>query len=507
MKEIVVVGLGPGSLVHLSMGVWQILSAGDPLYLRTNRHPVVEELAAHDLRFSTFDYLYEEKRDFQEVYESIVEILLSKVKNDPLIERLVYGVPGHPLAGETTVQLLREKAAGDKEVKITIIPGMSFVDVLLNTLQIDLLSGFTVLDALDLSEETLVPSHHQIFTQVYSRLVAADLKITLLEKYPPEHPVTVIKGAGISGEEKVAQVKLCELDHITWYDHLTSVYISPLVLPIPQSGAVNKELCEYPLDPLAKILDKLLSPEGCPWDKEQNHFSLKSCLVEETYEVIEAIDSRDMEKLKEELGDVLLQVVFHTALAKREGRFDLNEVIAGISSKMLRRHPHVFGATTVQGTADVLKNWEEIKKAEKGNNISAGKIMDKINRSLPALLLAEEVQKKANKVGFDWENVEGPLAKIIEEYQELKEAIAKPGKEEMKRNRIEEELGDLLFAVVNTARFVGVSPETALYGTVRKFIQRFNFIEQELVAQERTWGETNLHILDKIWKKAKINGL
>jgi tetrapyrrole methylase family protein/MazG family protein len=263
----------------------------------------------------------------------------------------------------------------------------------------------------------------------------------------------------------------------------------------------------YSLDPLINVLDKLLSPEGCPWDREQDHFTLKPCLLEETYEVIEAIDCEDMEQLKEELGDVLLQVVFHTALAQQKGDFNLNDVIIGITNKMIRRHPHVFGKVKVRGTGDVLKNWEEIKKAEKGNNMVEEKIMETINRALPALLLAEEVQKRAKKVGFDWENVQGPLEKIKEELQELEDAINKQDNQEKGKIKIEEELGDLLFAVVNVARFVDVSSETALYRTIQKFMRRFNFIEQEILARGERWDELDLHYLDEIWEKAKLKGL
>ncbi len=509
VKEIVVVGLGPGSFDQLSMGAWKYLSEGNLVFLRTVKHPIVEELTARGLKFTSFDYLYEEKSNFKEVYTSIVEELFTAVKNNPVSKRIVYAVPGHPFVGETTVKLLWEKAvaqAENTEIKVKVISGMSFVDVLLNSLKIDLLSGFTILDALDISKESLTTMHHQIFTQVYSRLVASDLKLTLLEVYPPEHLVTVIRAAEISAEEKIARVALSDLDHLTWFDHLTSVYVPPLATSSKKSTDTNAS-CQYPLDPLANILDKLLSPEGCPWDREQDHFSLKSCLVEETYEVLEAIDCQDMDKLKEELGDLMLQVVFHTALAKREGSFDLNDVIAGITSKMVRRHPHVFGERTVEGTADVLKNWEEIKKEEKGNNMTEKRVMDDLNRTLPALLLAEEVQKKAKKVGFDWDNVEGPFAKINEELAELKAILSAQGREGEDKERIEEELGDLLFAVVNVARFIGVSPETALYSTIRKFIQRFNYIEQEIIDQGLNWERLDLQFLENIWQKAKIKGL
>jgi tetrapyrrole methylase family protein/MazG family protein len=400
LQEILVVGLGPGSFAQLSLGVWQALREGNPVYLRTAKHPVVEELAARGIEFQTFDNLYEEKANFAEVYESIAETLFSKMKSDTSLNRLVYAVPGHPLVGETTVKLLLERAGAEAGVKVTILAGMSFVDSLLNLLKVDLTSGFTILDALDFGKEELHLSHHQIFTQVYNRFVSSELKLTLLEVYPPEHLVTVIRAAGIPEQEQKVEVRLSELDHLTWFDHLTSVYVPPLnpqkaqqelrqeirqetqaiqdtqavqVTQVTQDTSANTQglqLGKYPLDPLVAVLERLLGPEGCPWDKEQTHFTLKSCLLEETYEVLEAIDSEDMNNLKEELGDVLLQVVFHTALAEQRGDFNLNDVVREITEKMVRRHPHVFGKVVVKNSAEVLKNWEEIKKAEKGNKIT-----------------------------------------------------------------------------------------------------------------------------------------
>ncbi len=386
LQEILVVGLGPGSFAQLSLGVWQALREGNPVYLRTAKHPVVEELAARGIKFQTFDNLYEEKADFAGVYESIVEALFSKMKSDASLNRLVYAVPGHPLVGETTVKLLLERAGAEAGVKVTILAGMSFVDSLLNLLKVDLTSGFTILDALDFGKEELYLSHHQIFTQVYNRFISSELKLTLLEVYPPEHLVMVIRAAGIPKQEQKVEVQLSELDHLTWFDHLTSVYVPPLnpqkaqqelrqdirqetqdIQATQAAQAVqDTHLCRYPLDPLTAVLERLLGPEGCPWDKEQTHFTLKSCLLEETYEVLEAIDSEDMNNLKEELGDVLLQVVFHAALAEQRGDFSLNDVVQEITKKMVRRHPHVFGEVVVKNTADVLKNWEQIKKAEKG---------------------------------------------------------------------------------------------------------------------------------------------
>lgn len=518
LKEILVVGLGAGSFAQLTLGVWEILKNSELLYLRTAKHPMVDDLSKRGIKFRTFDYLYEEKDDFEKIYEGIAEELLLRIKEaEPPVEQLVYAVPGHPLVGEKSVRLLLEKAAGDAGVKVRVFEGISFVDSLLNLLQIDLTAGFTILDALSFTKAHLNLSHHQIFTQVYSRFVASELKLTLLELYPPEHLVKVIKGAGIPGQEELVAVELSELDHLTLFDHLTSVYVPPL--------AARDTVCRYPLDPLTAVIDRLLAPDGCPWDREQNHVTLKKCLLEETYEVLEAIDEGDMAQLREELGDVLLQVAFHAALADRRGDFDLNEVVEEVTAKMIRRHPHVFGEVEVKSSTDVLINWEKIKKGEKGHNGSQGKMMDSVNKALPALLMAEEVQKKAKKVGFDWSEIKDPLAKVLEEYNELRELLNiqdqadqangrgknREGRinEEPKQRRdeAEDELGDLLFAVVNVARFLGVSAEAALFKAVRKFMRRFSYIEKEIAEKSLKWEDMDINSLDIIWERAKSEGL
>jgi tetrapyrrole methylase family protein/MazG family protein len=227
---------------------------------------------------------------------------------------------------------------------------------------------------------------------------------------------------------------------------------------------------------------------------------LKTCLIEETYEVIEAIDSKDMNKLREELGDLLLQVVFHATLAQNRGDFTNNDVIKTVVEKMIRRHPHVFSDVIANDADDVIRNWEKIKAVERGEvdngNTVISKVMQKLNRSLPALLLAEEVQMQANKVGFDWEDVQGAWNKVFEEINELKKA-----KED--KLEIENELGDLLFSIVNLARFLKVSPELSLLRSTNKFIKRFNFIEETILNNGKKWDEMELMQLEKIWEEAK----
>ena len=253
-----------------------------------------------------------------------------------------------------------------------------------------------------------------------------------------------------------------------------------------------------PFDELVEVMRILQAPGGCPWDREQTHESLKPYLLEETYEAIEAIDSGSDDHLKEELGDVLMQVVFHAEIATREERFTIDDVIRGIVQKLKRRHPHVFGDVTVENSGDVMKNWEEIKRREKRERKDDGSVLDGLPQSLPALIRARRIQEKVSRVGFDWDRTDEVMMKIDEELGELKEASAAQDK-----RAIEEELGDLLFAVANLARFVSLCPEDALRKTIDKFQRRFQYIERELPKRGLKLGEASLEEMDKLWDEVK----
>ena len=252
---------------------------------------------------------------------------------------------------------------------------------------------------------------------------------------------------------------------------------------------------KYNVQDLVDIVKVLRAPGGCQWDAQQTHESIRRNFLEEAYEVAEAIDQQSTEHLQEELGDVLLQVVFHTSIEEEEGRFNLDDVANGVCQKLIFRHPHVFGDVTVSSTGEILANWEELKKKEKGQATQADAV-DAVARSLPALWRAEKVQKKAAKVGFDWDSVDGAVDKLSEELGEVKEAIAGHGDPA-------EELGDLLFAAVNVARFVKADPEAALQRSTDKFISRFRLVEQAAAKAGRSMEEMSLDELDQLWEGAK----
>lgn len=249
----------------------------------------------------------------------------------------------------------------------------------------------------------------------------------------------------------------------------------------------------YDVNDLVEIVRILRSPGGCPWDAEQTHESIRRDFLEETYEVTEAIDEGSTEHLKEELGDVLLQVALHTRMEEEQGNFNLNDVADGVCKKLIYRHPHVFGDVSVSGTGEVLTNWDALKRKEK-HQATHTDALNSVARSLPALWRAEKVQKKAKKAGFDWPDVSGALDKLSEELTEFKAAVAE-------NSNVEEELGDLLFSAVNAARFVKVDPETALQKATEKFIARFRRVEA--LAGDRPMEDMDLAELDKLWEQAK----
>lgn len=248
---------------------------------------------------------------------------------------------------------------------------------------------------------------------------------------------------------------------------------------------------------LVEIVRKLRGPDGCPWDHEQTHRSLRPCLLEEAYEVIETLDNDDVVALKGELGDLLLQVVFHSQIATEDGDFDIEDVAQSISDKLVHRHPHVFGSVKVNGSDDVMHNWEQLKRQEK-EAAHRKSTLDGVPQCMPALQRALKVQKKAARVGFDWDNAAGPLAKVWEELEELSEAINTEDRE-----GAEKELGDVLFSVVNYARFLEIDGESALRETIKRFTKRFSHMEQAIEQQGQSMVDMNIDELEEFWQQAK----
>ncbi|SES40817.1 nucleoside triphosphate pyrophosphohydrolase [Salipaludibacillus aurantiacus] len=481
-----IIGLGAGDLAQLPLGIYRKLQASGEVFVRTEKHPVIQELIEEGMTFQSFDFVYEAHEQFEDVYREIVQKLLDEVKDRGTV---TYAVPGHPMVAEATVQqLLREKG----EIEVKVEGGQSFLDAMFNALKIDPVEGFQLVDGLQMRPEDLVLTQHIIVGQVYDSMSASAVKLSLMERLPDDYPVAVVTAAG-TADESVVHVPLYELDRVAELSNLTAVYIPPVE---------SETLLYRDFSKLRSIIRQLRGPEGCPWDKKQTHESLKRYLIEEAYELLEAIDEKDDDHLTEELGDVLLQVLLHAQIGEDEGFFNMEDVIERLNEKMVRRHPHVFGTVQAENAEEVTANWEDIKKQEKKENGRAEdeitSLLDGIPASFPSLLKAYKLQKKAAKAGFDWGDEAPMWMKLQEEIAEWLHAL----KEGSYESAVEE-LGDILFAFVNLARYHKIDPEEALRQTNNKFERRFRYIEQALNKQGKAPENQSLEELDALWEEAK----
>ncbi|MFE4814193.1 nucleoside triphosphate pyrophosphohydrolase [Peribacillus simplex] len=490
MNEITIIGLGAGDLDQLPLGIYKKLLQTEQCFVRTIDHPVIGDLKREGINFTAFDGIYEKHDQFEAVYEEISGTLLQEASN----RSVLYAVPGHPMVAEKTVQLLLEKGPA-LGIAIKLEGGQSFLDPLFQAVKIDPIEGFQLLDGTDLSPDDLHITQHMIIGQVYDAFSASNVKLTLMEKLPDDYEVYIVTAAG-SSQEKVTKCALFELDRQMELSNLTSVYVPP----------VSEEALRYrEFSKLRQVIAELRGPDGCPWDKKQTHESLKKYLIEEAYELIDSIDEDDDEGMIGELGDVLLQVMLHSQIGEDEGMFTIDDVIEGITAKMIRRHSHVFGDVEVNGEEDVLVNWQKIKENEKGSGTKAPQsILDGIEKSLPNLLRAEEYQKRAAKVGFDWDEVSEAWKKVREEVQELEEEILSPNRDV---DRIKSELGDLFFALVNISRYYDIQAEEAVYKANQKFHRRFTYIEECIQRANNKFEDYTLEELDSYWDEAKAKGL
>ncbi|MEN9822698.1 MAG: hypothetical protein RLZ04_1124 [Actinomycetota bacterium] len=474
--RITVVGLGPGGSRHVTGEVLDAIADHEHRYLRTARHPSADLVPGA----SAFDEVYEAADTFDDVYTEITERLVAAATDHG---RILYAVPGSPLVLERTVRLLRS----DTRVECDVLPAMSFLDVAWARLGIDPVEHrVTLVDGHEFAAAAVGLSGPLLIAHTHANWVMSDIKLAVDSDEVDDLPVVILQRLG-NDDELVTHTTWSELDRAVEADHLTCVYVPSLGV-----GAAA-ELGRFHL--LARTLR-----EQCPWDQEQTHDSLVTYLLEETYEVVDALHALDPddpstdEALVEELGDLLYQIEFHATIAEQEGRFTMADVARGVHDKLVRRHPHVFGEVSVADADEVVANWDAIKRAEKKRT----SVFDGVPTGQPSLSYAHAVQRKAAKVGFDWPDVDGALPKIAEEAAEVREA-AEQGDEAAVR----EEVGDLLFAVVNVARHLKVDPEDALRRATAKFRVRFEGVEA--LAKERgiDLHTCGLETLDTLWDEVK----
>ena len=483
MPGITLIGLGPGNPRLLTWEARKLLESISEIYVRTRQHPVVDTFPA-SLRVFSFDDLYEQQATFEAVYASIVEQVLVLGRRPGGV---VYAVPGHPFVAEATCLQIAQRAT-EEGMAVRLVEGLSFLESTLSMLKVDPFPHTVFVDALELVSAHVPPfppSAPAIIAQIYSRVVAAEVKLTLMAVYPDEHPVRLVHSAGMP-EAVIEEIALFEIDRSVHIGLLTSLYVPPL----------DQSLS---FEAFQEIVARLRAPDGCPWDREQTHQSLRPYLLEEAYEAIAALDAQEPAAMQEELGDLLLQIVLHAQIANEYGEFNMADILNGIHTKIVQRHPHVFGGLDLKDVDGVLRNWEKLKAAERlANGKSDASLLDGVALALPALAQAAQYQSRAARVGFDWTDLQGVIEKVIEELGEVQSST---GAQERSQ-----ELGDLLFAVVNLSRWYGVDAETALREANARFRARFIHMETTAQKQGRVLADLTLEELDALWQSAKRAG-
>jgi tetrapyrrole methylase family protein/MazG family protein len=478
---ITLLGLGPGDPAQLTRQAWDWLCSLDEVVLRTRQHPTVAGFPA-GLKVSSFDDLYEASETFEAVYEQIVQRVMELGRRP---QGVTYAVPGHPFIAEATGPEIYCRAK-EQGIAVRVLDGLSFVEPVYTALGLDPFPHIALVDALELGalhHPPFPPDCPALIAQIYNRQTASNVKLTLNAVYPDQHPVRLVHAAGTPAQV-VEDLKLFEIDRSPHIGLLTVLYL-------PALGE------ETSFERFQEIVAALRAPDGCPWDREQTHESLRKYLLEETYEALEGLDANEPAVMEEEFGDLLLQIVLHAQIGWEDGEFTMSDIIRGISQKLIRRHPHVFGEVKVDGVTGVLQNWEKLKAAERvANGVEKTKgLLDGVPKEFPALGQAQQIQDRAARVNFDWDNISGVWEKLHEEIAEVQAA----GSDEERMD----EVGDLLFAAVNLARWLKVDAESALRATNLKFRRRFSHVEVRARETGRQLGDMKLAEMDVYWDEAK----
>ncbi len=478
LPRVVIVGLGPGDARYVTSETLAAIDRVPVRFLRTTRHPSASVVP----HARSFDDVYEAADTFADVYATIADRLVAAATEHG---EVLFAVPGSPLVLERSVRRLLD----DPRIECELLPAMSFLDVAWSRLRIDPIeAGVRLIDGHEFATAAAGYTGAMLISHAHANWVLSDIKLAA-ESATGNEPVTILQRLG-TDDEAVVTTTWAELDRTVEADHLTCVYVPGLGAP------VGAELVRF--HQLARTLR-----EQCPWDREQTHHSLVKYLLEETYELVDALQAWDAddpatdEHLIEELGDLLYQVEFHATIAEQEGRFSMADVAQGVHDKLVRRHPHVFGSVDVDDADEVVRNWDAIKREEKQRT----SVFDGVATSQPSLSYAYAVQRKAAKVGFDWPDVHGALPKIAEETAEVVAAH-----ESGDDRHTHDEVGDLLFAVVNVARHLGVEPEAALRAATQKFRTRFEGVERLTRERGIDLHASDLATLDALWDEVKAAG-
>jgi tetrapyrrole methylase family protein/MazG family protein len=473
--RVVVVGLGPAGADLLLPAARVALERIPVRFVRTARHPAVVDLAADGIRLEPLDLLYDRADDLDTVYAAIADRVVETARERG---EILYAVPGSPTIAERSVELIR--TAG---IDVELIPGISFVDLAWWRLGIDPMHGARVVDARSFAVDAAGSSGPMLLAQCDSQLVCSEVKLALLESLPPDHEVTVLQRLGLP-DERVFTVALAELDREVEADHLTSVFVDT------GATAVGPELAR-----LLALTERLRGPGGCPWDAAQTHHSLRRHVLEEAYEVVEAIedlpaDAPDgdipigaYDALEDELGDLLFQVMIQSVLASEAGAFTVADVARAVHEKLVRRHPHVFGDVRVNDASEVVTNWEQIKNAEKDDaSLVAG-----VSAGLPALIATQKLFRKGGSIGL------APGLDLGDAARRLEAADAAG---------FEAALGDALAAAVALGRAHDVDAESALASWTRRYKERFRRMEQLAADEGVDLAQADATRVRELWDRA-----
>ncbi|MGN0792354.1 MAG: nucleoside triphosphate pyrophosphohydrolase [Christensenellales bacterium] len=464
----------PGSV---SAAAQSAINSANRLFLQTDAHQSAEWIKAAGIAYTSMDDLYGECFDFDELNDAIAVRLMCG-------EDAVYAVPGRGPGQAQLESILR--AAAERDVKVTLLPGIGYAEAAMAALC--KVYGSTVICAANQLPERINPFLPLCIEEIDTPMRAGETKLALGEYYPDEYKVHFCAMKD-DGEYNITEIPLYELDRQKDYFAATCCIVPP--------APSQESLTRGDADGLMYILRRLRAPGGCPWDAEQTHASIRSNLIEEAYEVIDAIDREDTDALCEELGDLLLQIGLHAIMEEETSTFTMRDVTTGIINKLIYRHPHVFGTVHADTPEQVLFNWENIKKKEKHHDTYAA-VMEAVPKGFPALMRAAKVQKKAAHAGFDWSDAYEAIFKLPEEVSELTEAM-----EQGDPAHIDEELGDVLFAAVNVIRLLKRDPEAMLNASTDKFIARFKEMEKLVLADSLSLEGMALAHMDAYWDKAK----
>lgn len=469
MGKIYIVGLGPSDENQLTKKALEAIHSGRKNYVRTDHHKTMDYFKENAITYESFDHLYQSLESFDEIYETIYRDLIAASKD----QDINYFVPGSPMIAERTVKkLLKDLASTDYEV----IQGLSFLEPVLTLCQVDPVEGLKLVDGDDFHWTDFNIHVDTLITQVYNRRILTSLKLELAEIYGDEHLVYFINDAGLE-TEKLDRVKVHELDRLE-ASYQTSILVPKI-----------KEKKNW--QDLARIMETLRGRHGCPWDLQQTHESICSDMIEEAYEAVDAIHSGDIDKMVEELGDVLFQVYFHSQIAYEQGEFNLYDIWTHVSNKLINRHPHVFGKGEYS-----QDSWDNIKDKNRGFH-SFKERLEAI-KGLPSLMRAQKITHQTGKLGFFWTNEEEILTCVQEELDEVKEAMKVGDSDQTK-----EEIGDVFYSLVNLCYALNYTSEDVVHQACNKIIRRLGKMEELAVKDQVDFQDLDTQRLNDYWDLVK----